>query len=99
MIKKSKTPKKLNYDFNITKCCEVEYNPGKWARVTDREFRSFNGNRRILNTNNPNNIFYEEYHGPVYLFNTNQISPNTTPGIAYENDIDPRVEYTKKSKW
>ena len=33
---------KLDYDFNTVKCCEVEYKPGKWARATVREFRSFN---------------------------------------------------------
>jgi len=63
---------KLVYDFNTARCCEIEYRPGKWIRTTAREFRSFDGNRRILNVNDPDNIFYEEYLGPVYLFGTNK---------------------------
>ncbi len=46
---------KLDYDFNTVKCCEVEYKPGKWARATVREFRSFRGNRRILNVDDSKN--------------------------------------------
>ena len=90
---------KLDYDFDTVKCCEVEYKPGKWARATAREFRSFRGNRRILNVDNPKSSFYEEYHGPTYIFDTNRISNVNTPGLSYKNGIDPRVKYTKRSNW
>ena len=90
---------KLVYDFNSARCCEIEYKSGTWARVTPREFRSFKGNRRILNVDDPNNSFYEDYNGPVYLFNTNIISDSDTPGLAYQNNKDPREKYTKRSNW
>lgn len=90
---------KLEYDFNTVKCCEVEYKPGKWARSTAREFRSFRGNRRILNVDDSKNPFYEDYYGPTYIFDTNRISNINTPGLSYENGIDPRVKYTKRSNW
>ena len=90
---------KLDYDFNTVKCCEVEYKPGKWARVTSREFRSFRGNRRILNVDDPKNPFYESYNGPTYIFDTNRISGEEKIGLSYVNGIDPRVKYTKKSNW
>ena len=99
MSEKNGNTIKLVYDFNEAYCCEVEYEPGKWARATPREFRSFQGNRRILNVDDSNNIFYEEYNGPVYLFGTNKIIENVGKGIQFENDIDPRDQYRKPGKW
>lgn len=90
---------KLAYDFNTARCCEIEYKPGKWNRVTAREFRSFKGNRRILNVDDPNNVFYETYYGPVYLFGTNVTTNTHTEGIQYENGIDPRDQYRKQGRW
>lgn len=81
---------KLVYDFNSARCCEIEYKPGKWIRTTAREFRSFKGNRRILNVDNPDNVFYEDYYGPVYLFGTNKLSTPTKEGIQFPEDGDPR---------
>jgi hypothetical protein len=82
---------KLVYDFNSARCCEIEYKPGKWIRTTVREFRSFDGNRRILNVDDPNNVFYEQYNGPVYLFDTNKkITPIHTNQIQFTETGDPR---------
>ncbi len=53
---------KLDYPFNDAACLEVEYKPGKWARVTAHSFRSITGKRRI------NGI---DYDGPVYYEGTN----------------------------
>jgi hypothetical protein len=89
----------LIYDFNTARCCEIEYTPKKWARVTCREFRSFKGNRRILNVDNSNNTFYEDYEGPVYLYGTNKRINTNTIGIQYENGIDPREQYRKQGRW
>lgn len=90
---------KLAYDFNTARCCEIEYKPGKWNRVTAREFRSFKGNRRILNVDDPNNVFYEMYQGPVYLFGTNTITNTDSRGVQFENGVDPRDQYRKPGKW
>lgn len=53
---------KLQYPFNDAACLEVEYRPGKWARVTGNHFRSSTGSRRI------DGILY---NGPVYYEGTN----------------------------
>jgi hypothetical protein len=82
---------KLTYEFNYGWCCEVSFDGEKWARVTAREFRSFNGKRRILNVENPNKSYYEEYNGPIYYYGTNRISK--TPGevgMVFFNNQDPR---------
>lgn len=54
---------KLYYDFDTSKCLEIEYKPNTWIRVTSRMFRSFDGNRRIQSIN---------YDGPIYVFGTNR---------------------------
>lgn len=91
---------KLQYDFNSARCCEIEYLPGKWIRTTPREFRSFSGNRRILNVNSASNPFYEEYRGPVYLFGTNHIVTECSKNqVQFENGVDPRDTYRKRGRW
>ena len=54
---------KLKYDFNESGYLEV-YMPtlNDWFRVISKEFRSFNGDRRV------NGV---EYIGPVYSYGTN----------------------------
>lgn len=82
---------KLTYEFNSGWCCEVSFDGERWARVTAREFRSFNGKRRILNIENPNKSYYEEYNGPIYYYGTNRI--NQSPGevgMVFFNNQDPR---------
>lgn len=53
---------RLLYPFNDVEELEVEYRPGKWARVTANEFRSIVGNRRVGG---------KEYDGPVFYSGTN----------------------------
>jgi hypothetical protein len=82
---------KLTYKFNSARCCEVSFNGEKWARVTAREFRSFNGKRRILNVDNPSKAYYEEYLGPIYYYGTNRIAEEPKEaGTTFLNGIDPR---------
>jgi hypothetical protein len=71
---------KLIYDFETTSNCEVLVKE-TWCRVTPREFRSFQGKRRINN---------ESYEGPVYLFKTNkQIHiTDSTENIVYSPDVE-----------
>jgi hypothetical protein len=82
---------KLTYEFNSARCCEVSFDGEKWARVTAREFRSFNGKRRILNVDTPNKAYYEEYLGPIYYYGTNRIAEKPKKvGTTFLNDVDPR---------
>lgn len=73
---------KLQYDFNTAWVCEVQMN-GKWYRVIERDFRSFNGPRRITrplpaelgNVHTGTETF--DYEGPYYYWNTNKLyNPN-----------------------
>jgi|TARA_B110000977_G_scaffold186314_1_gene252101 hypothetical protein len=67
---------KIQYDFNTAGVLEV-YMKGTWHRTTSREFRSFDGKRRITeptmtelgNVVVPMRTY--EYNGPVYMFGTN----------------------------
>lgn len=56
---------KLISEFNTAGNLEV-YMPqlNGWYRVTSREFRSFNGKRRINN---------KDYEGPLFSYGTNNI--------------------------
>lgn len=64
MSEKRGNTEKLKYDFNTATNLEI-YVVGlqRFHRVTSREFRSFNGKRRING---------EDYNGPVYLYGTNK---------------------------
>jgi hypothetical protein len=73
MEKKGYT-EKLEYNFNTVYSTEVESN-GEFYRTTCDEFRSWGGNRRILNVKDRTNPVYEEYLGPVYYFGSNKIVP------------------------
>ena len=64
MSEKTGNTEKLVYDFNTASNLEVWIpNLDGWYRVTSREFRSFNGKRRINE---------EEYKGPIYHYATNK---------------------------
>jgi hypothetical protein len=65
---------KLEYDFDTARNLEI-YLPSlnNWVRVTSREFRSFNGKRKIQD---------KEYNGNLYLFGTNKL----TNGAQYEKN-------------
>jgi len=74
---------KLIFEFNTAASLEVEYKPGKWARVTPNEFRASNYPRRV------NDI---KYQGPIYIFDTNTVVKEPTKtGIQFVNDKDPRI--------
>ena len=69
MAEKTGNLVKLEYNFDTARNLEVYLpNLNSWFRVTSREFRSFNGKRRIQG---------KEYNGPIYLFGTNKIADIT----------------------
>ena len=84
---------KLIYDFPTQLSTEVEYDEGKWIRVTCNRFRSFNGPRRILHFNKEDKSEYREYNGPVYYFNSNiKLKDRTKKGYVYLHDITPKPQ-------
>ena len=95
MSEKKGNTGQLRYDFDTVKSCEIESKSGRGGRVTPREFRSFGGNRRILNVDDQNNPFYESYYGPVYLYNTNKKvnEEELVEGYNYPDGVDPREQF------
>ena len=90
MVEKKGSTVKLFYDFPTQLSTEVFTN-GEWNRVTCRYFRSFNGPRRIMKFDKQNNPCYEEYNGPVFLFETNiKLTDNTKIGYVYPYDLVPK---------
>ena len=93
---------KLVYDFNSAGCCEVEFRPDKWVRTTPREFRSWGGKRRMLVVENTGHVFYEDYNGPVYYYETNFQVKNQNElgkrGLVFLDGIDNRKYLGQKRK-
>jgi hypothetical protein len=68
-MEKTGNTEKIKYDFETAANLELFMpNLNDWYRVTSREFRAFNGKRRI------NNV---EYNGNVYLYGTNKLADLT----------------------
>ena len=94
---------KLLYDFNTAWVCEVEIK-GKWFRVIERDFRSFNAPRRITRPNPAvlGNVHVGretfDYVGPYYFWNTNTLYDPTLyeKGILVQqaNKLKPMAEKT-----
>jgi len=82
---------KLVFDFPTQLCVEV-FEHNQWLRVTANRFRSFNGKRRILKFDKENKPYYEEYNGPVYLYETNKIlKGEAKPGYVYPQDFNHTI--------
>jgi hypothetical protein len=102
--KKGKTIK-LIYDFPTQLSTEV-FEHNVWNRVTCINFRSFNGSRRILKFYKNGDSYYEEYSGPVFLFETNtKLKDMSKKGYVYSHDIQPKglirqseLDYLKNPK-
>ena len=79
---------KLIYDFNVAANLEVQVGD-MWCRVTARDFRSFNGARRVSDV---------PYNGPLYMFATNtKVTESNKPGLMFVDDIDPNSLCNKRS--
>lgn len=88
--KRGKTVK-LIYDFPTQLSTEV-FMFDSWLRVTCDRFRSFNGPRRIMKFDKDNKAYYEEYKGPVYLFETNKILKEPAKeGYIYPQDFNHKI--------
>jgi hypothetical protein len=86
---------KLVYDFDTSKCVQGQYDTnGPWYQLTQREFRSFNGQRRIVTWNKGTPI-YIEYKGPIFYFGTNIKAKETYGiGIQYIHNEKPKPKHT-----
>lgn len=79
----------LHYDFDTSNNLEIKLKSGTWYRVTSRDFRSFNGPRRINN---------EPYNGPLYLHGNNEIvDPNDYPTGKFAGyDYQSKLTHSEK---
>lgn len=94
MAEKRGETEKLRYDFNTAGVLEV-FIPklNGWYRVTGREFRSFDGKRRITlptevhlgKVDVPMETF--DYWGPVYMFGSNKEVAYTNSGSLFTGKI------------
>jgi hypothetical protein len=84
MAEKTGFTEKMIYDFDTAGVLEVFLpNLDGWYRVTSREFRSFDGRRRITRPIKPQGrgeiydipMTTEEYFGPVFMLGTNMAAP------------------------
>ncbi len=82
---------KLDNNFNTAGVLEVKINHN-WYRTTSRDFRSFDGPRRITEAEKQPgqgierffdvNMVTKEYFGPVYIHSTNDtVTPNNSQTI------------------
>ena len=67
MAEKRGQTEKLRYDFNTARAVFIKNQIGKFVRITERDFRSYNGERFIYM-----NDEYHPYDGPIYYWNTNK---------------------------
>ena len=99
MSEKRGSTAKLIYDFE-TSCCEVKLSNEIWYRVTAREFRSFDGERRLISYNNSNEPIHTPYTGPVYLYKTNLVvARKNSNQVRFEADTDPRQNQQSTSRF
>lgn len=91
---------KLTYDFNTAAVCEVCIKDN-WYRTTAREFRSFDGPRRLTEPIKQPGIrdkFEDiqfrtyEYNGPVYVLYTNDEVIRMDTQTVVTNPFMPKVQ-------
>jgi hypothetical protein len=87
-MEKTGMTERLEYDFITHSVCEVRIK-GVWYRTTPREFRSFDGERRLtlphrqpgqgrlseFMVGGPLIMITTIYDGPLYIYSTNRIIP------------------------
>ena len=94
---------KLIYPFKLNSCLEVKLENGTWARVTERSFRSFAGERRISYLNTENQYVTEPFDGPVYLYGTNTLADTIDKGIRWVDEEERKEQsiriYDRKQRY
>ena len=96
---------KLEYDFPQQAACEVCIDE-TWYRVTERDFRSFDGPRRytqeeyvkkgVINT--PMKTY--SYEGPVYMWGTNTSVPyEGTEKVITSPALDEQRKLLNSRPW
>ena len=93
MAEKRGNLEKLTYDFDTAKCVQGQYKyDGPLYQLTQREFRSFNGKRRIVTWNKGTPV-YADYNGPIFYFGTNiKAKEIYGVGVQYAHNEKPKFK-------
>lgn len=93
MAEKRGNLEKLTYDFDTAKCVQGQYRDNEpWYQLTQREFRSFNGKRRIVTWDKGTPI-YADYDGPIFYFGTNiKAKEMYGVGVQYIHNEKPKFK-------
>ena len=97
---------KLEYDFNTAGVLEVFLHNKNWYRVTSKDFRSFDGQRRITEPEKPQGLgeifnvpmITYSYEGPVYLWGTNKQVRFSGSGKVIESNISKKFAQNSGSR-
>jgi len=81
---------KLRYDFNTSKAVFIKKQDSRFFRVTERDFRSFCGERFILEDGE-----YKPYEGPIYYWNTNTIVKDPIKDQVQMGQTEKRSTYIR----
>ena len=90
-------------EYNTAGVLEIFFKE-KWTRVTTKDFRAFNGPRRISEptTIELGNVVVPmrtyEYYGPVYIWGTNTIADFSDTGSIEKNEIWDKARKISESK-
>lgn len=104
MAEKRGEIEKIVYDFNTAGCLEINHAKLGWHRVTARDFRSFDGERRITEPEYTRLSTVEvpmvtrEYHGPVYYWGTNKQVRYTGSGTLVNSPIQAKLNRISGSR-
>lgn len=104
MAEKRGETEKLYYDFNTAGSLEINHPVVGWHRVTARDFRSFDGERRITEPQYTRLSTVEvpmetyEYLGPVFMWGTNKQVPNRYTNKIIDSPIQTKLNKISGSK-
>lgn len=104
MAEKRGEIEKIKYDFNLAGSLEINHPKVGWHRVTARDFRSFDGERRITEPEYTRLSTVEvpmvtrEYFGPVYYWGTNKEIRPTNSGKIIDSPIQAKLNRISGSK-
>jgi hypothetical protein len=104
MAEKRGETEKLYYDFNLAGSLEINHPVVGWHRVTGRDFRSFDGERRITEPEYTRLSTVEvpmvtrEYLGPVFMWGTNKQVPSKYTNKIIDSSIQIKLKNISGSK-
>lgn len=104
MAEKRGEIEKIINDFNTAGSLEINHPVVGWHRVTAKDFRSFDGERRITEPKYTRLSTVEvpmmtnEYHGPVYYWGTNKQVPFTNSGKIIDSPIQAKLNRISGSR-